>query len=62
MKSREFCFWLQGYLQNGNKNDIRTISDKLNLVFKHDINPSMDDVKYITKVKKINRKFRNENN
>ncbi len=50
MKSRDFCFWLQGYLEITNHSheglsadQLKVISNHLNLVFKHEIDPSMSD-------------------
>ncbi len=51
MTSRDFCFWLQGYLEinraNGapelpvlNTSQVRMIAEHLDLVFAHDIAPS----------------------
>lgn len=47
MKSRDFCYWLQGYfeLENTNCSDaltqkqVNTIRNHLALVFKHEIDP-----------------------
>jgi len=50
MKSRDFCYWLQGYFEitnpepiNLTKVQIQLIKRHLNLVFKHEIDPSMPD-------------------
>lgn len=49
MKARDFCFWLQGYFEltgatNGlDNNQLCTIRRHLELVFTHDIDPSMGD-------------------
>jgi len=45
MTSRDFCFWLQGYFELNGKEQIskekaNVISNHLNLVFKHEIDPS----------------------
>ena len=47
MKARDFCYWLQGYFElSESENDILTISQvkmiqrHLNMVFKHEIDPS----------------------
>lgn len=45
MISREFCYWLQGYFEISNSKELTTqqvqvIKNHLNLVFKHDIDPS----------------------
>ncbi len=47
MNSRDFCFWLQGFFEltdSGNAlsaNQVEMIKRHLNLVFIHDIDPSM---------------------
>ena len=49
MTSRDFCFWLQGYFElresshQGPIGEVQAqrIRDHLNLVFKHEIDPSM---------------------
>lgn len=46
MQSRDFCFWLQGYLEVSNPKEINEeqttmIKKHLALVFKHEIDPSM---------------------
>ncbi len=50
MTSRDFCYWLQGYLELANEADepkpltpkqMQAISNHLGLVFKHEIDPSM---------------------
>lgn len=48
MKSRDFCFWLQGYFEVAKPKTVTTeeldmIKRHLNLVFKHEIDPSMPD-------------------
>lgn len=46
MTSREFCYWLQGYFEiTGGASElapgqVQMIKNHLNLVFKHDIDPS----------------------
>lgn len=48
MLSIEFMIWLEGYLDNVpdgfdlNKDKTQKIKDKLNSVFKHEIDPKMD--------------------
>lgn len=57
MTSRDFCFWLQGYFEiNGNQprppehcdslnsEQIKMIKKNLNLVFKLEIDPSMEPI------------------
>ena len=46
MTSRDFCFWLQGYFEINTPDSIcekqtEIIKKHLNLVFKHEIDPSM---------------------
>lgn len=50
MKSRDFCYWLQGYFEmrqppNGaiDADQTRVIAAHLALVFKHEIDPAMGD-------------------
>lgn len=45
MTSRDFAFWLQGFFEVGNaetitKEQTQIIKNHLNLVFKHEIDPS----------------------
>lgn len=48
MKTTEFCYWLQGYFEihgeggklSMNEKQVQIIRNHLNLVFKHDIDPS----------------------
>jgi len=46
MTSRDFCYWLQGFMEVGNPSEmspgqIATIQNHLNMVFFHEIDPSM---------------------
>lgn len=51
MTSRDFCFWLQGYLELASADGTPVLSQQktesiqkhLNLVFKHEIDPSFGD-------------------
>lgn len=51
MTSRDFAFWLQGYFEIVGEdtssvltiNQMKIIKNHLNLVFKHEIDPSMGD-------------------
>jgi hypothetical protein len=54
MTSRDFCYWLQGYFELRSTNiendkqsltvpQVDMIRNHLNLVFKHEIDPSMPD-------------------
>ena len=67
MTSRDFCFWLQGAIEFGllEKEDPRDegiflesekidlIKKHLNLVFKHEIDPSMGDASHQLKLNNI---------
>jgi hypothetical protein len=51
MTSRDFAYWLQGYFEINpddlpNKEQINIIKKHLNIVFKHEIDPSMGDAKH----------------
>ena len=46
MQSRDFCYWLQGFFEISNKSEftpqqVNMIRNHLNLVFRHEIDPSM---------------------
>jgi len=53
MKSRDFCYWLQGFFEVSdirlqgtcelNQEQVKCIRNHLNMVFKHEIDPSMGD-------------------
>lgn len=52
MTSRDFCYWLQGYFEVADADgqgismtdsQVKMIQKHLNLVFKHEIDPSMGD-------------------
>jgi len=51
MTSRDFCYWLQGFFEltiddgdiSVSKEQAKMIRNHLNLVFKHEIDPSMPD-------------------
>ena len=50
MTSRDFCFWLQGYFELQNpqtitEEQISVIQRHLNMVFEHEIDPSMPNKK-----------------
>lgn len=63
MTSRDFCFWLQGFFEINEVSDdpykglnteqIKMIKAHLNLVFKHEIDPSMGDKKHQDELNKI---------
>ena len=51
MTSRDFAFWLQGFFEVANpisigSKETEMIKKHLNLVFKHEIDPSMGDEKH----------------
>ena len=51
MTSRDFAFWLQGFFEIAkpttlNHHETEMIKRHLNLVFKHEIDPSMGDEKH----------------
>ncbi len=48
MSSRDFCFWLQGFLELNKPKSLteeqtKLVAAHLNLVFKHEIDPSIGD-------------------
>lgn len=50
MTSRDFCYWLQGFFEVSNTKEITpeqliVIKNHLNMVFKHEIDPSFGDKK-----------------
>jgi hypothetical protein len=58
MTSRDFAYWLQGYFEITNTKKIdekqtEIIKKHLNLVFKHEIDPSMGDEKHQLELNKI---------
>ena len=54
MKSRDFCYWLQGFFEISpisdkkdlNERQVDLIQKHLALVFKHEIDPAMGDTKH----------------
>ena len=58
MKSTEFCYWLQGYFELVTANEgkkvvlskeqVNVIQNHLNMVFKHEIDPSYPDSKELS--------------
>lgn len=60
MKSRDFCYWLQGFFELRNistpkdkqlvHEEVEMIEKHLNLVFKHEIGPSMGNEEHQTKL------------
>lgn len=58
MTSRDFAFWLQGFFEvqkpeSIDKEKTEMIKRHLNLVFKHEIDPSMGDDKHQDELNKI---------
>jgi hypothetical protein len=58
MTSRDFAFWLQGFFEVANPSTIGTketdiIKKHLNLVFKHEIDPSMGDAEHQDELNQI---------
>jgi hypothetical protein len=58
MESKSFCYWLQGLLEIGkpetlNKEQVEIIKNHLNLVFKHEIDPSLNEGKSKEEVKEL---------
>lgn len=61
MTSRDFCFWLQGFFEISNNNQIteqqtHVIREHLALVFKHEIDPSMGNVKHQEELNNMHQK------
>lgn len=56
MKSTEFCYWLQGFfelskLDKLSEEQVKCIKNHLNLVFKHEIDPSYgENLKELQKI------------
>lgn len=60
MKSRDFCYWLQGFFEIAgsdhstlDKNQITIIKKHLSLVFEHEIDPSMGSPEHQKKLNQI---------
>jgi hypothetical protein len=64
MTSRDFCYWLQGYMEIGqaDKNkgaeslsyqQVECIKKHLSMVFKHDIDPTFGDTAHQSTLDKI---------
>lgn len=58
MTSRDFCFWLQGYIEMAeptalSQRQLECVKNHLNLVFKHEIDPSMGDKKQQDELNKL---------
>ena len=62
MTSRDFAYWLQGFFEVSNaetitKEQTTMIKKHLNLVFKHEIDPSMGDEKHQQELNAIHNQF-----
>jgi hypothetical protein len=62
MKSRDFAYWLQGFFEVSDaetitKEQTTMIKKHLNLVFKHEIDPSMGDEKHQAELNSIHNQF-----
>lgn len=60
MTSRDFAFWLQGFFEVSNaetitKEQTQVIKNHLNLVFKHEIDPSIDYDKHQAELNAIHK-------
>lgn len=58
MTSRDFAYWLQGFFeiyepQTINKQQVEIIKNHLNLVFKHEIDPSLNEGKTKEEVQEL---------
>jgi len=58
MTSRDFCYWLQGFIEVGQPHivtmeQLATIRAHLNMVFRHEIDPSFGKPEYIEELRKI---------
>ena len=58
MTSRDFVYWLQGFFEVSdskelNEKQTQIVKNHLNLVFKHEIDPSMGDKKHQDELNKI---------
>lgn len=66
MTSRDFAYWLQGYFEITNPKEIgqtetENIKKHLNLVFKHEIDPSMGDQKHQEELNNIHNSINPHN-
>jgi len=62
MTSRDFAYWLQGFFELSDSDVITDTQSKiiqrhLNLVFVHEIDPSMGDDEHQDKLNKIHHEF-----
>lgn len=68
MTSRDFCYWLQGYFEVADADNlgismtdkqVQMIKNHLSLVFKHEIDPSMGDKNHQNELNKIHSSNKN---
>lgn len=62
MQSRDFCYWLQGFFELSdtktlNAKQLTTIKNHLNMVFVHEIDPSMGDAEKQKELNKVHNKL-----
>lgn len=64
MKSRDFCYWLQGYFEIGQFDEatlslsqVKVIRNHLAMVFKHEIDPSNGDRKHNDALAELHKGF-----
>jgi len=67
MTSRDFAYWLQGFFEVSNAESItreqtEVIKKHLNLVFTHEIDPSMGDAEHQNKLNDIHNGKHNSGN
>lgn len=60
MTSRDFCYWLQGFfeiseVEDMSKEQLIVIKKHLNMVFVHEIDPSMGDSEHQAKLNAIHK-------
>lgn len=63
MNSRDFVYWMQGFFEIANNvkgvglsvSQVEIIKRHLNLVFKHEIDPSFGDEKHLQELDEIHR-------
>lgn len=65
MTSRDFCYWLQGYFEIAKPTEVKDeelkeIKKHLELVFAHEIDPSMGDDKHQEKLNNIHNTDKKE--
>lgn len=61
MKSRDFCYWLQGYMELTPSHSgltaaqLDTVRQHLAMVFKHEIDPAMGYARHQTELNQIHK-------